>query len=282
MLPPWREQVRIFLHPQQVVLLRLSRGLKKRVLRKQILPCVESVGATANEPLWTGVVAVLKRAINDSLWQGAQVEIVLSNHFVHYALVPWSEPSKYLSTARERQAHLRHRFNLAYGEAAKRWDLRMSEAGVDKPALASGVDIALLDAIRAIFDQAGMRIPAIHPHLMVTLNQARNSMQQGPAWFAMMEQGRLCLALLDNGLFKTVKSFLLENDWHAQLEVLLTREAMLSGDEQLDWPVMLYWPELAMSTVPVLTGRKITRLSGKVLDGLMNRDDAAFRLAMWA
>ncbi len=273
MLPRWRDQIRIFLHPRQAILLRVSRGLKPRVTKQQVLPCAEFSGSST----WEAPVVSLKTALRDTHWHGANTRVVLSNHFVRYALVPWSAQ---LVDSQERMAYLRHCFGATYGEAAKRWDLRMNAPSPDAPSLASGIELTLLESLRATLADSGNTLEAIHPHLMVGANQSRRWMRRGPVWFALVESGHLCLSLLEHGVWKVVRSNLAEADWLPQLEILLAREAMLFGDTQQDWPVVLYWPE--SDATPKLPGRKVTRVGGQRLDGMGIGSDTACRLAMWA
>lgn len=279
MLRRWREQVRIFLDPRQVVLLRVSRGLKPRVINRASLPCAGFPGASS----WEAPVAALKLAVRDAQWQGASAQVVLSNHFVRYVLVPWSAQ---LSDRHERQAYLRHCFGVAYGEAAKRWDLRMSDAGMDKPSLASGIDMALLESLRDTLDDEGIRLDAVHPYLMMSANLTRRWLPRGAVWFALIERGRLCLSLLDNGIWKAVRNYPAEADGDetlgSLLEILLERESMLCGDVRQDWPVVLYSPE--STATPRLPGRKVTRVPVQALDGFMHEDNSDYRMAMraWA
>jgi len=100
--------------------------------------CDPAFGA---EP-WHGALEALKGIA----WPRSRVTVVLSNHFVRYALVPWSDA---IANAAEEQAYLRHHFAKIHGERAKGWQLRASEAPKGAPRLASAVDSALVDAIRA-------------------------------------------------------------------------------------------------------------------------------------
>lgn len=276
MLLPWSDELRVFLHPRQVVLLRMARGSRRRVIHQQALPCAETVGT----PAWQAPVAALKAVLHDQRWRGARPRLVLSNHFAHYALVPWSAQ---LSEHGERQAYLRHCFGLAYGEPARQWDLRMSESGVDMPSLASGIDRALIDALRDALGAAGMPPAAIHPHLMVGANASRRWLGRGKVWFAIVEHGRLCLSLLDNGVWTLVRNQAADADWSRQLETLLARESVLPGDHRRDWPLVVYWPERAAgSPAPKMDGRKVTLVPGQAAGTMLHDDGAACRLALWA
>lgn len=271
MLLPWREQVRIFLHPQQTAMLRLSRGLKPQVIHKQVL------AGPVHGSSWQEPLAALQVALRDKQWQGAPIQVVLSNHFVRYVLVPWSAQ---LANRQERQAYVRHCFNTAYGEAAKHWDVRMSDAGLDTPSLASGVDQALLASLTAMFDTAGMSLDGIFPHMMMAANQSRRLLSKGVHWLVVVEASRLCLALLDNGAWKAVRSYPADQDWQQELNLLLTRESVLLGDEHQAWPVLVYGH--GSQALPSLPGRKVSAVLSPARRGMAASDDWLYPLAMWA
>lgn len=269
MLLPWREQVRVFLHPQQTAMLRLSRSLKPQVIHKQVL------AGAAQGSAWQEPLAALQAVVRDRQWQGAPVQIVLSNHFVRYVLVPWSAQ---LANRQERQAYVRHCFNTAYGEAAKQWDLRMSDAGLDAPALSSGVDQALLVALTSMLQNAGMSLQGIFPHLMLAANQSRRLLSRGTNWLVVVEPSRLCLALLENGMWKAVRSYPVGQDWRQELAVLLSRESVLLGDAQQAWPVWVYGHE--SQALPVLPGRKVSAVATVARRGMTADDARLYPLAM--
>jgi len=50
--------------------------------------------------------------------------VILSNHFLRYALVPWRAE---LADAKEDLSFARHCFTKVYGKAAQQWKLRLSQ-----------------------------------------------------------------------------------------------------------------------------------------------------------
>jgi len=149
-------------------------------------PCDKSFGAEA----WHGAVAAL-RALQ---WTApARVEVILSNHFVRYAVIPWS---KALSGAEEEQAYVRHHFVKIHGERAKSWVVRASPASAGAPRLASAIDAALLEEIRRAFPRGGRaRLVAVQPLLMSRFNAWREAVPEGGAWLVIAEGERACVAL---------------------------------------------------------------------------------------
>lgn len=151
--------------------------------------------------LWDGAVAAL-RGIE---WPARRrITVVLSNHFVRYAVVPWSAA---LADAAEEQAYVRHHFVRIHGERAKSWVLRWSGEGGDAPRLASAIDAALLDALKASFPARGKaRLASVQPALMALANRARPAVPRSGAWLVHAERGRACVARYAEGAWRSVQN----------------------------------------------------------------------------
>jgi len=231
-----KDQVHIFMHPQQLTLMRLTGGFKKRVLHQAVIPCPPIHDGNQ----WASAISALGLALQDNQWRNAKPTIVLSNHFVRYAVIPWNS---LLNNAPEKQAYLKHCFALAYGESAKSWDLRMSTAGLNMPALASGVDNGLLSAIRDVMTQENLDCQHIQPHLMIAINQlGRQNVidaTKNSAWFVLLETGRLCITLISEGTFVSVKTYPTQSDMAQQISALIKRESVLCGFDSADLPVFV-------------------------------------------
>ncbi len=231
-----KDQVHIFMQPQQLTLVRLTGLVKKRVLHHAVIPCLS--GKDDNN--WSSAIAALGDALQDRQWRDATLTIVLSNHFVRYAVIPWNH---LLRNDAEKQAYLRHSFGLAYGEPAKSWDLRMSDAGLNMPALASGIDHGLLSALHDVMTRANLDCQHIQPHLMVAINQLGQQKvipgTQNSTWFVLLESGRLCIALIREGAFVSVKTYTTDADIAQQISAMIKRESVICGLDTTDLPVFL-------------------------------------------
>ncbi len=81
------------LRPHQVVLARMvreftGRGWQARVLEKKVVSCGRAAG---QEATWSGAIAVLESALPELAERHASAKVILSNHFVRYALIPQSD-----------------------------------------------------------------------------------------------------------------------------------------------------------------------------------------------
>ena len=170
-------------------------------------PCDPAFGA---EP-WHGALEALKGM---SLAPRARATVVLSNHFVRYALVPWSAA---LSTSAEEEAFLRHHFAKIHGERAKGWLFRASEGRRGEPRLASAIDGELVAAIKQVFAASKAKLVSVQPALMHVFNGARAAVPHpGGAWLVIAEADRACVALHADGAFRAVQNA--KGDWRTLLE----------------------------------------------------------------
>jgi hypothetical protein len=170
------------------------------------LACDPGLG---REP-WQGAVQALK---GQSLRAG-NVTVVLSNHFVRYALVPWSDA---LAGPAEEEAYLRHHFARIHGERAKSWLLRSSDDAPGAPRLCSAIDRDLLEELRACFPKRGKaRLVSVQPQLMAVFNRSRGAIPRSGAWLMLVEADRACAALHAKGRWQSVQNA--RGEWLALLE----------------------------------------------------------------
>jgi hypothetical protein len=194
-----RERLLIGFAPSGVALLRLRGLLRPRVVARHRAAC-ETPGQA--EP-WRGASATLRAAL-DGLQGGAPpATVVLSNHFVRYALLPWSGA---LSRADEEQAYARHHFLRIYGERAKRWTLRVGAAPQGALRLAAAIDDGLLQSLAGNFSSPrGPRLVSVQPYLMSACNHWSRRFPAQGAWLMLLEPGRACLALWAAGQWRALR-----------------------------------------------------------------------------
>lgn len=208
------EKLRVVLAPDEV----LAGG--------RSIPADPAAGA---EP-WQGAVAALRTVE----WaKPCRVTAVLSNHFVRYAVLPWSDG---LSTPAEEEAYLRHHFAKIHGERAKGWSLRASEAPRGALRLASAIDTALVEAVKAAFPKSGKaKLVSVQPELMAAANYWRKAIPAGGAWLVLAEPDRACIALHAGQGWRSVQNA--KGDWYTLLD--RERYRMHGADGELPSLVLL-------------------------------------------
>jgi hypothetical protein len=272
-----REELRVVLYPQQLLLLRIGReftrrGLTPRVLEKRAVPC-----AVAADVPWGAAIAALEAELPALAQSTAAATVILPGHFMHYALVPWSAA---LGDEEEEAAYVRHFFRQSYGAVAESWELRLSPARPGAAQLASAVDSRLTQAVRASFAGAGIRLRSIQPSLMVAYNSCRARLRNSSAWFVLFESGSLCIALLQQGSWGSVRRLRADADWRDALPRLLEREAYLADGDAAADEILLWAPELEPAAWPRSARWKIHALQPALRPGLLPDYDGRFAVAM--
>ena len=106
------------------------------------------------------------------------------------------------------------------------------------------MDADLLDALRGVFERAGIALQSIQPHLMAAYNNFRDHLRKRSAWFALLEPGHLCLALLQQGRWPRVRSLRIGSEWRDELPRILEREAYLADNPAVPHEVYVWDPGL--------------------------------------
>jgi hypothetical protein len=217
-----RDQLHIALGPDRVTMLRLGRGWRPEVVGRQEFVCE---APSPDQKPWAAALASLDAGLGELGRARADAVVVLSNHFVRYALVPWSDQ---ISDRDEEESFIRLSFSRTYGAEAQYWALRMSSNGYGGAQLASAIDQELLDGLERIIVAHGMRLTSLQPHFMTAFNRWRKRIPERAAWFVVVEPGRVCVSQLEQGCWRSVRAAKSGDDWQQSLLKLLEREFLVS------------------------------------------------------
>lgn len=237
MSPLFRDQLHIALSPGGVVMVRLGRGPETAAASRQEFVCA---AAQPGEAPWVRALECLEHALQERKSGKADATVLLSNHFVRYALVPWSEQ---ISDANEEQAFIRHCFTKTYGAEAQHWALRMSPAGYGETKVACAIDQELLDGLERISTSHGLRLSSLQPYFMAAFNQWRRQLPESVVWFVVAEPGRLCVSLMERGQWRILRVVKVGDDWRDALGKLLEREYLVSDSAPERGKVYVHAPD---------------------------------------
>lgn len=274
-----REEFRAVLRPGHVAVAQLRRVLTRQGLRRHMLATwtVPCKAPAADKMAWSGALAALDAVLPEIAKRRACATVVLSNHFTRYAMVPWSDE---LSNETEEISYARHTFSELYGRDEGEWELRISPGRSGRPQLASAVDAGLLAALREMFGRQQVSLRSVRPHLMVACNACQAVLRGQSAWLALVEQGNLCLALLQDGQLSWVRTMRTGDQWHKELPFLLNREALVANIEVSTDDVLLWAPDV--QRVPAIAGGrwKIRHLLPAQMPSVAQEADGRFAMYM--
>ena len=215
-----RRRVRVGLAPERIVLAGYSGGLRATLTRAEAF----NVEPRACAARWQAAVDALPSLLAEP---GCSVTVILSSQLVRYAVLPWNAA---LKSEDEWLAYARHRLQSVHGAAIEDWDFRVCATAPHGPRLVSATDRALLDALEAGVTAAGGTLESVQPYLMAAFNRA--SPLPGSFWLVIEEPGRLTLALIRDGSWRSVRSRRVDALWRHELPAILERESAALGLEE--------------------------------------------------
>ncbi|MFN7085527.1 MAG: hypothetical protein ACK4N4_02730 [Burkholderiales bacterium] len=269
------ERLFVSLAPGSVSWLKLS-GSRPQVVARHTIPADTTYGPES----WQGVVAALRSAAEAWRKDIVTVTIVLSNHFVRYALTP-SDTA--VSGTAEEHALARFYFTKVHGERARSWEVRLDDAARGTPRLACAIDAALLEALRACFPPRGrMKLVSVQPLLMSAFNCWRREFPPGGAWLLLLEAGRACLGLLVGRNWISVQNvkghFPDEQAWVE----LLDRERWRTGLDRVPETVLVHAPSFPDALRGTGSGWKLQKLRVAMPVELSPAADSIYAAALTA
>jgi hypothetical protein len=98
--------------------------------------------------------------------------------------------------------------------------------------------------------QAGVTLKSIQPHLMAAYNTCRGRIRGDCAWFAVVERGKLCLALLQRNSWSILRTMRIGEDWQVELPQILVREELLADCATPDSEIYVWAPEFSAEALP--------------------------------
>lgn len=227
MSPLWRDEVGVFLGPRRVLLTRFKRGIAPRAVAELGF---EVAGGPRGD--WQPALAALDELLSgDAAWRDANVRIVLSNHWVRYALVPWSPA---LTHDAERLDHARHVFQSLFGDAALEWAVTLSAIAPGAHPIGAALDSALQSALAGVVERARLRLISLQPHLVTAYNCWRPALPADDAWFVCVEEEALAAVHLRGGAWQRVYNMRSGPDWPTELKRLRRLGALTSIEPDAD------------------------------------------------
>jgi hypothetical protein len=224
-LPLWADQISIFLGSGRLLVGHRPRGLRPGPMTMTTVPVSDSPEGSAG---WEPAAAALEAHLAaNPQWRGASLRIILSNHFVRYVLVPWSDD---LSNEKEHLVLARRHFAVTHGPVAKNWAIRMS---LDRPGeshVASALDESLVSRLTLAAAASHTKLVSVEPLLMASFNRWQQDFREEAQWFVTVESGMLCGALLGRNRWVALRRWRTQGDWASELSLWLSRERLI-GEE---------------------------------------------------
>jgi hypothetical protein len=202
--------------------LRVGFGADQLIVSDRVIP----VQRAPQGPEWLAAAEALAEALGAPARARPRVTVVLANHLVRYALLPWNET---LKSGEQWMALARHRLAAIHGSASAEWDVRIAETGPRGARVVAAVERGLLQALDEKLAAAGASLGSVQPYLMTAFNPLRGRAALAAWWLVIEEPGRLTLALLSSGAWLALRTRRVDSRWRELLPDILERENALLG-----------------------------------------------------
>ena len=211
----WRDACCVSLAPDRLA------AIRRRPWRRRVDPGFsEAFTAQPGMPPWAAAVESLDRFLQRPAMSRASLDIVLSNHFVRYCLVPRDAR---IVNAEELVNYAHASFEHVFGDVSEGWEVCVSPAPPGSPRLAAAMDRGLLESIRAAAGRSRSRLRSVQPYLMAAYNRLAARLRAKDFVFMLAEPDRACVLTAEGGAWRHASSVSLPDD-PAALAALLERE----------------------------------------------------------
>lgn len=240
----WLDRLHVTLAPMRVQATRTSGLFARQSTSTTLIPEAHGENATP----WRAAVDALSEAAVRLAPRGGRCEIVLSNHFCRYLVLPGNDA---LVNETEVLTYARLQFAAIHGlTAVGAWDIRVGCAAPGEARLACATDVALLDALRELCGRAGLKLAGVKPLLSAAFDAGRAEFRRPSFWFVVEEEGRVCVAAVKRGVWCDVTG---ERDQSLRaVHDLIDRARLRLADMGED---TVYWHDSEG-----ITCRRVTRL----------------------
>lgn len=222
MLPSWRKKVHVVICPHKIIVVALGGGFRRKKISKTTLPVTPD-----NQSDWHPAIAVLEQWLTENDVGKASVTVQLSNCFVRYAMMPFSDG---LNSHAERSAFAGLLFEDIYGEMANQWKLTLDDAHYGESCLAAAIDAGLADAIGQIAASRGLVIAAIEPCAAAIINEFGKQLQCDAGLLVIADYSQAVLVDLRGGKLSGIRKIPLALGLdEPELVSVLQREMIISG-----------------------------------------------------
>ncbi len=247
----WRDQIQVFLAPERVDLVRTPKGIKPAQTAKVTALCQRPQGAIA----WQSALQHLEKNLIDAT--GTDLSITLSNHFVRYVTLP---PQAEIATPEEVKSYANFRMRDIYAERMNSWALSVSEWDPMTGAICAAIPQALMAQLDDMAARHQCKIKEIEPYMASVYDRWQKLLSGTKIYLAVIEAGRICVAILSNGVWHSIRNQRILHNTAEELLAVLDQEAIFFGNKEAMERVHLFAPEHPELALPMNCGWNIVSI----------------------
>ena len=176
------------------------------------------------EPQWAAGLDAMRRWVADIAPKGSRIETVISDKFVRYLVLPWSND---LTRESEWQALARARISLIWSDGIDS-EIQLDQLQFKKNRLVCAIDRSLTQALLALRISRTPVVASILPHFTARFNTIAADIRPGTTLLVAYEHERITVGAVDDGEWKHVRTLHGPTD-ATSVETMINRERLLLG-----------------------------------------------------
>ena len=266
MSPLWRDRIQVFLSPERIDSVRTTRGFKPVQEAKVTVLCEPLQGA----PVWQAALQQLEKQLVGV--SGAELTIILSNHFVRYVTLP---PQTEIMTPEEVNSYAAFRMREVYAERVDAWALSVSDWSPLTGALCAAIPRDLLTELEKTAVRLQCKLTEIEPYFASVYDRWQKLLNGDKTYCVVVEAGRLCISTQIGGVWHSIRNQRILHSVADELLAALDQEAVLSGSKAAVEQAFLFAPQHPDLMLPVQCGWLFVPLPSEKVPALAHYPSAS-------
>jgi hypothetical protein len=182
----WPMHLEVLLRPGEIRVVQRRALFPHRGGGVEVYP----VAAQLDVEPWRASIDALDTVLLEAA-SSASVHVIVSDHFLRYALVPWNEN---LVDEAERLAFARLALQETFGSISADWSLALDQQPAGQGSFVCAMDRELLQALRDTVGRRRMRLKSVRAALADRVNRHRRELKEQVFCLASLEPARVTLA----------------------------------------------------------------------------------------
>ena len=236
MSPLLRDQLHVFLGPDELVIHHVNRRIFGNKVSMSTTPCPE---ADSNQALWQPAIDQLEKTMG-LIGNKCELSVVISNAFVRYQLL---DAQAELKSYEEESAYVKFKFNEIYGGISNHWDFTWGPGLQVSPQVVTAIDQALLLKLKALCVAFHARLISVQPSLARLFNALNKQSKSDGLRFIFIEGRHLCAGLLAKGQWVGLRSARFEGVLQDNLSDMIEREFVMTDTSMVNQELVLCLPQ---------------------------------------
>lgn len=174
---------------------------------------------------WQASLNTLQRWITDTAPKRVRIDTVISDHFSHHLVLPWSpdlrEDEEWLALAKAR-------IDVTWGNAES-WEVRIDRLRFESSCLTCAMPRDLRTQLLALERRPGVKVRSIQSNFTASFNDIATTVGTTATLIVVSERHSATIGSVHAGAWRYIRTLPITGDDASEIEKLVDRERLLLG-----------------------------------------------------